>query len=206
MSASNDLVLESAPPAPKVRPRDLKFFREDGSPRWLRLYSNKGRKDETADCYTAVFSGRYPKPDGVGRWQMYLALGDTPFHPQGFCQHGEWTPAKGRPGQWAVDRPSYAHLGKPISWWDLGCDPQKAIFDDYMTLWRLGPASQDREVWHNESWPWYLERLLERHRGKSARLCPVCGVNTAIVNVSKDGLLVGDCGDAFRADRWLADE
>lgn len=102
------------------------FLNSDNSPRYVRIYDNGG---ETFDRYTVVFTGNYLKTgsDGVRRFQ-YVGMSENPYHPQGFCQHGEseWQP---------IDRPTYSHLGKKITFDKLPQDCQKAVLDDYASIW-----------------------------------------------------------------------
>jgi len=37
-------------------------------------------------------------------------------------------------------------------------------------------------------------------------LCPICGVTVHIIDVTKDGRLVGSCQDAFTVERWVSEE
>lgn len=95
----------------------------EGIPRYVRCYDNGGA---TFDRYTVVFTGRYKKN---GRYFEYLGMSANPFHPQGFGQHGEHTTQ--------IDRPSYAHLGKKISFSDLPKDCQECVMWDYKSNWGL---------------------------------------------------------------------
>ena len=80
--------------------------------------------DKFADRYTVVFL------DDIGEsWEglanvVYLAMGATPFHPQGFCQHGEMNlnavAYKGRGGAFT----------KRIKFTELPADCQKAVLQD----------------------------------------------------------------------------
>jgi len=36
------------------------------------------------------------------------------------------------------------------------------------------------------------------------KLCPVCGEKIGIVSETKDGRLIGSCGDAFTIAQWNA--
>ncbi len=89
------------------------------SPRYIRCYDNGG---ETYDRYTVLFT----KKRVAGQF-MYLGMNATPFHPQGFGQHGF--------SDDLIDRPSYSHLGKRIQFEDLPEDCKKAVMDDYEELW-----------------------------------------------------------------------
>lgn len=110
----------------------------NGQPLYVRVYDNEG---ETFDCYTVVFTGRYPKNN---REFMYLGMSANPFDPQGFGQHGfsnripidlghtsrgnlKWPPEIGRK----------CHLGKRIAFSDLPPDCQQLVLSDYKDLWSL---------------------------------------------------------------------
>ena len=89
-------------------------------PKWIRCYDNEGK---TADRYTVVFTrGKY----------TYLGMNAHPFHPQGIGQHGEW-----RKGENAIDRPTYGHLGKKISFDQLPEECQKCVWQTYKALWGM---------------------------------------------------------------------
>jgi hypothetical protein len=101
-----------------------------GIPKWIRVYDNGGvGGGGTVDRYTVIFTnlklGVFP----------YLAMSGAPFHPQGFCQHGE---TRGK----AADRPSYGHLGSKIDFLDLPEDCRKVVLSDYIDYWELGPHGQ----------------------------------------------------------------
>jgi hypothetical protein len=75
----------------------------------LRIHDNGGR---TIDRYTVVYDELVTTiPDET----MYSGLGmsENPFHPQGFCQHGEVHPD--------------ADLGRQILFAELPADCQKAV-------------------------------------------------------------------------------
>jgi hypothetical protein len=76
--------------------------------------------DKWADRYTVVFLDEIDPRGNVG----YLAMGATPFHPQGFCQHGDMNIGdvcyKGRGGAFT----------KRIKFNDLPEDCQKAVIYD----------------------------------------------------------------------------
>jgi len=71
------------------------------------------------DHYTVVFLD-----DEKNRKVPYLAMNDTPFHPQGFCQYGEMP----------IDAVAYKGRGgafkKRIRFEDLPADCQKAVKQD----------------------------------------------------------------------------
>lgn len=100
-------------------------------PRYVRIYDNGG---ETADRYTVVFTkkrmnkGCFAPPYHRGQF-LYIGMGGSPFHPQGFCQHGE--------SQELIDRPTSSHLGKRIKFDDLPDDCKKVVLDNYTYLWDI---------------------------------------------------------------------
>jgi len=93
-----------------------------GTPRWIRCYDNGG---ETFDRYTVVYTGRYKTTD---RRRTYVGMSEHPFHPQGFGQHGQF------PAWEPIDRPSYKHLGKKITFQDLPPDCKRLVLYDYKEL------------------------------------------------------------------------
>jgi hypothetical protein len=107
----------------------------NGIPRYVRVYDNGG---ESADRYTVVYGKKSITTERPHSF-MYLAMSGLPYHPQGFCQHGEnpnkpvdvndhgFFPALGRKN----------HLGKRIAWADLPADCRKAAMEDYKNIWDL---------------------------------------------------------------------
>jgi len=104
-----------------------------GVPRWVRIYDDGG---ESCDRYTVVFTGRYTHK--TGGYHFFLGMSGAPYHPQGFCQHGEsrgacdtnewgFAPMVGRKG----------HLGRRVEWSHLPEDCQRAAMEDYRDLWDL---------------------------------------------------------------------
>lgn len=110
----------------------------NGQPRYVRVYDNGG---ETFDCFTAVFTGRYPKND---QECVYLAMSTNPFDPQGYGMHGfsnripidvghtslgnlKWPPVIG----------GKCHLGKRISFADLPPDCKSFVLSEYKDLWGI---------------------------------------------------------------------
>ena len=77
----------------------------------LRYWDDGGG---TIDRYTAVW------PDG-----SYLAMNAAPFHPQGFCQHGEGCAFD--PDCTEVGTKLFSRLGEMIAFEDLPPDCQKAV-------------------------------------------------------------------------------
>lgn len=107
--------------------RRLDRFLPNGIPRYVRVYDNRNMPDGgSIDRFTVVFTGNYPGREGLCR---YLAMSGAPFHPQGFCQHGE----SDRP----IDYPTYGHLGRKINFQDLPGDCQEAVLYDYLDYWEL---------------------------------------------------------------------
>ena len=96
-------------------------------PRYIRVYDNGGK---TIDRYTVVFSSLKNLSEGRGSIHTYIAMSSTPFHPQGFYQHGE---NQGVP----IDYPTYGHLGKKMVFADLPLDCQYAVLQDYCAYWNL---------------------------------------------------------------------
>lgn len=107
----------------------LRRLMPNGKPRWIRVYDNGGTDKEkgTIDRYTVVFTGNYPGRDRTCR---YVGMSGAPFHPQGFCQHGEQQ-------YQSIDYPTYGHLGKKIGFDSLPEDCQKVVIDDYRHYWEL---------------------------------------------------------------------
>jgi hypothetical protein len=94
-----------------------------GVPRWVRCYDNGG---ESADRYTVVYTGNYPGRDRLCR---YVSMSGAPYYPQGVCQHGE--------SYKIIDRPTYRHLGKHITFDDLPNDCKQVVVSDYRHYWEL---------------------------------------------------------------------
>ena len=85
----------------------------------VAIYDNGGR---TWDRYTVVYE---PETDGwlpenSGPYWSYVGMSDMPFHPQGFCQHGETHPR----------RPIRHWADKVIRFEDLPTDCQKVVKRD----------------------------------------------------------------------------
>lgn len=123
-----------------------------GVPRWLRVYDNGGTDEPNGsfDRYTVVFSGRASVERGgkdyLGPWQYpYLGMSESPFHPQGFGQHGHTdnqpadTMRHGKGGGWAwppaIGRK--CHLGRRIKFTDLPKDCQRCAWQDYAAIWQI---------------------------------------------------------------------
>lgn len=99
----------------------------NNTPRWIRCYDNGGK---TWDRYTVVYTKKHWYDDGRVYSFGYVGMSSNPFAPQGFGQHGE---SNFQP----IDRPSYGHLGKKITFAELPEDCQKLVREDYMELWNL---------------------------------------------------------------------
>jgi hypothetical protein len=102
----------------------------NGEPKYVRVYDNDGR---TLDRYTVVFTGNY------GEYKLYVGMSAYPYHPQGFCQHGESEILiDARKNSWgAVPIGRENHLGKRISFNDLPIDCKKVVISDYKDIWSL---------------------------------------------------------------------
>jgi hypothetical protein len=98
----------------------------NGIPRYIRVYDNNTKGAGTFDRYTVVFTGRYNKS---GIYYEYLGMSAHPFHPQGFGQHGE--------SNQPIDRPTYSHLGKKITFDQLPEDCKLCVLQDYKANWNL---------------------------------------------------------------------
>lgn len=96
----------------------------DGKPRWVRCYDNGGR---TLDRYTAVFTGNY-YGRRIGHTDI-IGMSEYPFEPQGVGISDTV--------DFPVDRPTYSHLGKRITFDDLPKDCQRAVMQDYKLIWRI---------------------------------------------------------------------
>ncbi len=80
--------------------------------------------DQVGDRYTVVYTGHYRHL--TARQQLHVGMSARPFHPQGIGMHGE-SPKD-------IDRPSYGHLGKKISFDDLPPDCKKLVQQDIKEL------------------------------------------------------------------------
>ena len=112
--------------APLFSPRKCLRAIRNHRPIGIRCYDNGGcgKPGGTVDRYTVVFTGRYRHLTGGEQW--YVGMNESPFHPQGFVQHGS--------SRTEIDLPSYAHLGKKISFDALPADCQKLVMADCMHL------------------------------------------------------------------------
>jgi hypothetical protein len=98
------------------------LYLPDGKPRFIRCYKTK--RNPTIDNITVV----YTKANIWGGKEFagivfYAAMSDRPFHPQGFCQHGESPRHKFHAG------------GSRIPFSSLPSDCQKQVMADYASLW-----------------------------------------------------------------------
>jgi len=109
------------PKLSKKQTERLYSLMRGGIPKYIRIYDNLGK---TIDRYTVIFTGRYRK--AYESYQV-LIMSDTPWHPQGFCQHDECLPS--------YDRPNYGHLGKKISYDDLTIACKNEVLMDYLYYW-----------------------------------------------------------------------
>ena len=135
-----------------------------GVPRYVRLYDNAGTPNESVDRYTVVFSGNY---NGRAHSCQGLVMSGAPYHPQGFCQHMEYSKA--------IDHPRYSHLGKKIKFYHLPIDCRKALISDYMSLWNLGcPICRST---NGESWKFEIVN-------DDVRLCCLNGHKFSIQDLS----------------------
>jgi hypothetical protein len=111
-----------------------------GMPRYVRIYDNGG---ETADRYLVVFNGKY-RTLGRKRGQggqlppiSIVTMSGAPFHPQGFCQHGEWATFLDAPEGWTTPVGRKNRFGRRIAFADLNEDCRHAVVQDYIELWEL---------------------------------------------------------------------
>jgi len=110
--------------ARKIKNRNLVI---DGTtPKYIRCYSNEGRKDETLDCITVVFT----KKKMNGQF-FYISASKTG---SGVYTYGH--------SDVQIDRPSYGHLGRKIEFSELTKELQRQILPDYCLFWNC----------HNEVW------------------------------------------------------
>ncbi len=108
----------------------------NGEPKYVRVYDNDGR---TLDRYTVVFTGNYNSAVVWGASKLYIGMSAYPYHPQGFCQHGESESLiDARKNSWgAVPIGRENHLGKRILFNDLPIDCKKVVISDYKDIWSL---------------------------------------------------------------------
>jgi hypothetical protein len=126
--------------------RRLAALLPGGVPRYVRCYDNGGPDVPGGSCdrYTVCFTGRAASEGSreTGRDYPYLAMSGSPFHPQGFGQHGS-TKARAADctgSSWAG--PSIGrrcHLGTRVRFEDLPADCRKLVLSDYKEIWKLNP-------------------------------------------------------------------
>ena len=128
----------------------VKRLAPNGIPRYVRCYDNGG---ESADRYTVVFSGNFPKGEGMNKEYPYLGMSACPFHPQGVGMHGSIGPWSSPPWNAPIDTirikngknvygwpPAIGrknHLGKRIIFTELPTDCQKCVWQDYADYWSV---------------------------------------------------------------------
>jgi hypothetical protein len=105
-----------------VRNKTERFFKEDGSPKYLRCYEVK--RNPTIDRFTIVF-GRascFMGKEYTGR-VYYVGASERPAHTLGFYQHGEaWS--------WEFHAP-----GSRVPFSSLPLELQKVVMEEYRDLW-----------------------------------------------------------------------
>ena len=111
------------PPKPSRHDRLM----PNGMPKYVRCYDNGGK---SIDRYTVVFTQTSKFDPMLRGGCVYLSMSAAPFHPQGFGQHGE--------SHTIIDRPTYGHLGKRISFQELPEDCQRLVLTDYQAFWGIG--------------------------------------------------------------------
>jgi hypothetical protein len=108
----------------------------NGVPKYVRIYDNGGTDVEggSIDRYTVVFTGKYR---GNG-WFQHIGMSGAPYHPQGFCCHGEDETQIDAPQGWAPAIGRKCYLGKRIHFSELNEDCKKVVISDYSDIWQLG--------------------------------------------------------------------
>jgi hypothetical protein len=120
----------------------IETFLPNGVPKCVRCYDSG--PDGSADRYTVVYTGKYRtlgtkrgEARTLGNFQ-YVGMSASPFHPQGFGQHGE------HPNQIDVNKSGFApaigrkcHLGRRIPFVELPLDCKTLVMRDYRELWGL---------------------------------------------------------------------
>jgi hypothetical protein len=107
-----------------VRKFPERFFREDGSPKYLRCYEVK--RNPTIDRFTIVFTRAscFMGKEFRGR-VYYVGASGNPAHPLGFYQHGEaWS--------WEFHAP-----GSRVAFSSLPLELQDVVMREYRDLWRI---------------------------------------------------------------------
>ena len=108
-----------------------------GVPKYVRCYDNGGVENGgSIDRFTVCFTGRAATRDGEF---PYLAMNGSPFHPQGFGQHGATKDHHCDVNKWGfapmVGKKN--HLGTRIAFNSLPEDCQKLVRQDYIEIWGL---------------------------------------------------------------------
>jgi hypothetical protein len=107
--------------------------------------------------------------------------GDAPGY-VGHPEFGDECPECGKPCRYEEDRRC---KGDSLKW---VCQNQRCVTNI--------PDDDDDSV----SW---TEKDVEYFRKTSqARLCPICGETVTVTGITKDGRLIGSCGDAFSLAKW----
>lgn len=113
----------------------------NGIPKYVRCYDNGGTEVEegTVDRYTVCYTGNYRKRNvfGVMDWFQYVGMSGSPYHPQGFCQHGENETQIDTKNGWSISIGRKNHLGRRIRFEDLPEDCKKVVIGDYKAIWSL---------------------------------------------------------------------
>ena len=109
-------------------------------PRYVRVYDNEGK---TADRYTVVFTGRYPK--GRPPEFLRLTMSENPFSPKGVCildSHEYNIDVDEKEHRWSPSYGKSNHLGKRIHWHELPETCQQAALHAYREIWELWPTQK----------------------------------------------------------------
>lgn len=138
-------------PLSKTMTARIQRLAPNGIPRYVRCYDNGG---ESGDRYTVVFSGNFPKGEGMNKEFPYLAMSSEPFHPQGIGMHGSIGPWSTPPWNGPIDTIGFKeggkrayvwppalgrknHLGRRIKFSDLPTDCQICVWQDYADYWSI---------------------------------------------------------------------
>jgi hypothetical protein len=107
-----------------MRSNTERFFKKDGSPKYLRCYEVK--RNPTIDRFTVVFerASCFMGKDYTGR-VYYVGASENPAHPLGFYQHGEaWS--------WEFHAP-----GSRVAFSSLPLKLQEVVMNEYRDLWEV---------------------------------------------------------------------
>jgi hypothetical protein len=102
-----------------------RFFKADGSPKYLRCYEIK--RDPPIDRYTIVFerASCFAGKEYAGR-VFYVSANDKPTHPHGgFYQHGE---------AWAYE---FHAPGSRVPFSFLPLELREVVMNEYRELWGI---------------------------------------------------------------------